>query len=54
MDTNLKGIFLVGYAVAKKMIAQQIRQNINISSIFGGIGISFQSIVSESTTELFR
>lgn len=48
MDTNLKGIFLVGQAVAKQMIQQEYGRMINISSIFGGIGGSHQTSYAAS------
>ncbi|WP_028783954.1 SDR family NAD(P)-dependent oxidoreductase [Thalassobacillus devorans] len=49
LDTNLKGVFLAGQAAAKQMIAQQTGGKIvNISSIFGGVGSSFQTSYAAS------
>lgn len=48
MDTNLKGIFFVGQAVARQMIQQEYGRMINISSIFGGIGGSHQTSYAAS------
>ncbi|NEU30929.1 glucose 1-dehydrogenase [bacterium LRH843] len=46
--TNLKGMFLVGQAVAKQMMKQGSGRMINISSILGGVGMSFQSSYAAS------
>ncbi|UOR13820.1 SDR family NAD(P)-dependent oxidoreductase [Halobacillus amylolyticus] len=49
IDTNLKGVFLVGQAVTKQLIKQQNGGRIiNISSIFGGVGSSFQTSYAAS------
>ncbi|MBB5323284.1 2-deoxy-D-gluconate 3-dehydrogenase [Anoxybacillus tepidamans] len=48
LNTNLKGIFLVGQAVAKQMIKQGNGKIINISSIFGGVGMPFQTSYAAS------
>ncbi|SEA79008.1 gluconate 5-dehydrogenase/2-deoxy-D-gluconate 3-dehydrogenase [Thalassobacillus cyri] len=49
LDTNLKGVFLAGQAAAKQMIEQQTGGKIvNISSIFGGVGSSFQTSYAAS------
>jgi NAD(P)-dependent dehydrogenase (short-subunit alcohol dehydrogenase family) len=42
LDTNLKGYFLVAQAVAPHMIRQQRGKVINISSIFGAVGMNNQ------------
>src|SRR5699024_6598374 len=48
LNTNLKGVFLTGQAVAKKMIKQQSGRIINISSILGSIGIPNQTSYAAS------
>jgi len=49
IDTNLKGVFLVGQAMAKQLIHQgKGGRIINISSIFGGVGGSFQTSYASS------
>ncbi|MBO0589120.1 glucose 1-dehydrogenase [Sporosarcina sp. E16_8] len=48
MDTNLKGVFLVGQQAAKRMIAQQRGRIINISSILGKTGASLQTSYAAS------
>ncbi|MDQ0339943.1 NAD(P)-dependent dehydrogenase (short-subunit alcohol dehydrogenase family) [Caldalkalibacillus uzonensis] len=48
VSTNLKGIFLVGQAVAQQMIKQKGGRIINISSIFGSVGASFQTSYAAS------
>ncbi|MHB8917158.1 MAG: SDR family NAD(P)-dependent oxidoreductase [Desulfocucumaceae bacterium] len=48
LDTNLKGIFLAGQAVAKQMMAQGCGKIINISSILGGIGLPNQCAYASS------
>ncbi|OPX04303.1 SDR family NAD(P)-dependent oxidoreductase [Geobacillus sp. LEMMY01] len=48
LNTNLKGIFLVGQAAAKQMIQQRSGKIINISSIFGGVGMPFQTSYAAS------
>ncbi|WP_158738464.1 SDR family NAD(P)-dependent oxidoreductase [Alteribacillus sp. YIM 98480] len=48
LDTNLKGIFLTGQAAARQMRTQKSGKIINISSIFGGIGGSFQTSYAAS------
>lgn len=48
LDTNLKGIFLTGQAAARQMIKQQSGKIINISSIFGGVGSSYQTSYAAS------
>jgi gluconate 5-dehydrogenase len=48
LNTNLKGIFLVGQAAAKQMIKQRSGKIINISSILGGIGMPFQTSYAAS------
>jgi len=42
LDTNLKGYFLVAQAVAPHMIRQKRGKVINVSSIFGAVGMSNQ------------
>lgn len=46
--TNLKGVFLVGQAVAKQMKKQKYGKIINISSILGTIGMPFQTSYAAS------
>jgi gluconate 5-dehydrogenase len=48
LNTNLKGIFLVGQAAAKQMIKQKSGKIINISSILGGIGMPSQTSYAAS------
>ncbi|SDJ09863.1 SDR family NAD(P)-dependent oxidoreductase [Alteribacillus bidgolensis] len=48
LDTNLKGIFLTGQAAAHQMITQKSGKIINISSIFGRVGGSFQTSYAAS------
>ncbi|MBS4213269.1 MULTISPECIES: SDR family NAD(P)-dependent oxidoreductase [Neobacillus] len=48
LGVNLKGIFLVGQACAKQMIKQNYGRIINISSIFGSVGMSFQTSYAAS------
>ena len=48
MDTNLKGVFLVGQQAAKRMIAQQRGRIINISSILGKTGAPLQTSYAAS------
>lgn len=48
VTTNLKGIFLVGQAVAKQMVKQRSGRIINISSIFGSVGMSMQTSYAAS------
>ncbi|WP_047153894.1 SDR family NAD(P)-dependent oxidoreductase [Aneurinibacillus tyrosinisolvens] len=48
LNVNLKGIFLVGQAVAKQMIEQRYGKIINISSIFGTIGMPYQTSYAAS------
>lgn len=48
LGVNLKGIFLVGQACAKQMIKQNYGKIINISSIFGSVGMSFQTSYAAS------
>ncbi|OUM87948.1 MAG: 2-deoxy-D-gluconate 3-dehydrogenase [Bacillus thermozeamaize] len=48
LNTNLKGIFLVGQAVARQMIKQKGGRIINISSILGSIGLSHQTSYAAS------
>ncbi|WP_082233191.1 SDR family NAD(P)-dependent oxidoreductase [Halobacillus massiliensis] len=49
IDTNLKGVFLVGQAAAKQMIKQgKGGRIINVSSIFGGVGSSHQTSYASS------
>lgn len=48
LNTNLKGVFLVGQAVSKHMIKQEQGRIINVSSIFGGVGGSFQTSYAAS------
>ncbi len=48
LTTNLKGIFLVGQAVARQMINQGHGKIINISSILGGIGLPNQCAYASS------
>ena len=42
LDTNLKGYFLVAQAVAPHMIRQKRGKVINVSSIFGAVGMNNQ------------
>lgn len=42
LDTNLKGYFLVAQAVAPHMIRRQRGKVINVSSIFGAVGMNNQ------------
>ncbi|WP_366922249.1 glucose 1-dehydrogenase [Metallumcola ferriviriculae] len=46
--TNLKGIFLVGQAVARVMMEQKSGKIINISSIFGGVAMANQAAYASS------
>ena len=48
LTTNLKGIFLVGQAAAKQMIRQKSGKMINISSIFGSVGMPMQTSYAAS------
>ena len=48
VTTNLKGIFLVGQAVARQMIRQNGGRIINISSILGTIGMPNQTSYAAS------
>jgi gluconate 5-dehydrogenase len=48
LNTNLKGIFLVGQATAKQMMKQKNGKIINISSILGGIGMPSQTSYAAS------
>lgn len=48
LGVNLKGIFLVGQACAKQMIKQNYGKIINISSIFGTVGMSHQTSYAAS------
>ncbi|WCK55706.1 SDR family oxidoreductase [Aneurinibacillus sp. Ricciae_BoGa-3] len=48
LGVNLKGIFLVGQAVAKQMIKQRYGKIINISSILGTIGMPYQTSYAAS------
>lgn len=48
MDTNLKGVFLVGQQAAKRMMAQQSGRIINISSILGKTGAPLQTSYAAS------
>lgn len=48
LDTNLKGIFLVGQQAAKRMISQKKGRIINISSILGKIGNPLQTSYAAS------
>jgi gluconate 5-dehydrogenase len=43
LNVNLKGIFLVGQAVARQMIRQKRGRIINVSSILGTIGMPYQT-----------
>jgi gluconate 5-dehydrogenase/2-deoxy-D-gluconate 3-dehydrogenase len=43
VGTNLKGLFLIGQAVARQMIKQKNGRMINISSILGSIGLPNQT-----------
>jgi NAD(P)-dependent dehydrogenase (short-subunit alcohol dehydrogenase family) len=42
VDTNLKGYFLVAQAVGAHMVARRAGKVINVSSIFGAVGMSNQ------------
>ena len=48
LNVNLKGIFLVGQAVAKQMIKQEYGRIINISSVLGTVGMPFQTSYAAS------
>jgi gluconate 5-dehydrogenase len=48
LNTNLKGIFLVGQGAARIMLKQKRGKIINISSIFGSIGMSSQTSYAAS------
>lgn len=48
LDTNLKGIFLVGQQAAKRMIDQKKGRIINISSILGKVGSPLQTSYAAS------
>jgi gluconate 5-dehydrogenase len=48
LTTNLKGVFLVGQAVARQMTQQNYGKMINISSIFGGVGSPNQTCYAAS------
>lgn len=48
LDTNLKGMFLVGQQAAKRMIHQKSGSIINISSIMGKLGNPLQSSYAAS------
>jgi gluconate 5-dehydrogenase len=48
LSVNLKGVFLVGQAVAKQMIKQKYGKIINISSILGSVGMPFQTSYAAS------
>ncbi|SFJ16489.1 SDR family NAD(P)-dependent oxidoreductase [Thermoflavimicrobium dichotomicum] len=48
LSVNLKGIFLVGQAAAKQMMKQKYGKIINISSIFGSVGMAFQTSYAAS------
>ncbi|WP_054635866.1 SDR family NAD(P)-dependent oxidoreductase [Thalassobacillus sp. C254] len=48
LNTNLKGIFLMGQAAARQMTKQESGRIINISSIFGGVGKAYQSSYAAS------
>lgn len=48
LSTNLKGVFLVGQAVARQMVTQRSGKIINISSILGAIGLPNQTSYAAS------
>ncbi|MDP2658217.1 MAG: SDR family oxidoreductase, partial [Candidatus Deferrimicrobium sp.] len=48
LDTNLKGYFLVAQAVGRHMVARRSGKVINISSIFGAVGMSNQLAYASS------
>lgn len=48
LNTNLKGVFLVGQQAAKRMIGQNSGRIVNISSILGKIGNPLQSSYAAS------
>lgn len=48
MNTNLKGVFLVGQQAAKRMIRQESGRIVNISSIMGWIGNPLQTSYAAS------
>lgn len=48
LSTNLKGIFLVGQAAARHMIARKNGRIINVSSILGSIGLPNQTSYAAS------
>lgn len=48
INTNLRGIFLVGREVIRHMAGRRRGKVINISSIFGGVAMPFQSAYAAS------
>lgn len=48
LDTNLKGYFLVAQAVGRHMVARRSGKVINISSIFGAVGMNNQLAYASS------
>ena len=48
LGVNLKGVFLVGQAVAKQMIKQRYGKIINVSSILGAIALPYQTCYAAS------
>ncbi|HEU4382353.1 MAG TPA: glucose 1-dehydrogenase [Anaeromyxobacteraceae bacterium] len=48
VDTNLKGYFLVAQAVAPHLIAQGYGKVVNVSSIFGAVGMNNQVAYASS------
>lgn len=41
LDTNLKGVFLTAQAVARRMVPRRAGKIINVSSIFGSVGLAW-------------
>ncbi len=48
VDTNLKGYFLVAQAVGRHMVARRTGKVINVSSIFGAVGMHHQAAYASS------
>ncbi|WP_135548379.1 SDR family NAD(P)-dependent oxidoreductase [Paenibacillus cymbidii] len=48
LSTNLKGVFLVGQSVAKRMMVQKSGRIINVSSVLGSIGMPHQTSYAAS------
>ncbi|MCL6599903.1 MAG: glucose 1-dehydrogenase [Alicyclobacillus macrosporangiidus] len=48
LGTNLRGIFLVGREVIRRMVGRGRGKVINIASIFGGVGMPYQTAYAAS------